>query len=216
MRLIFLITLSLCLCACVLDPTGPQSVPPSKTLQGVAVGAGVGALTGAAVGSGSGAAVGAGVGALLGGWLGHLEQKKIPKIIRVRDHLARDGVEIIRYGEDFTIVLPADKIFYGRSPRIQYFAYPVLNRVAKFISYIPTTHLTVSGYDDDQGSAERNFVVSKQRAQYVANFLNQKHLDVRTIYARGFGSRDPIATNQTHAGRADNRRIEITFRCVTT
>ncbi len=74
-----------------------------------------------------------------------------------------------------------------------------------------TSDLRVTGFTDDRGSEEANRSLSKRRAQTVADLLVELGLDAQRISAIGKGEEDPIADNNSAAGRAQNRRIEITL-----
>lgn len=72
--------------------------------------------------------------------------------------------------------------------------------------------IEVAGHTDSQGGANRNQQLSYSRAQSVIDWLASKGMDVSQMTAVGHGERKPIADNNTKAGRAKNRRIEITVK----
>ncbi|MEQ3690721.1 MAG: OmpA family protein, partial [Flavobacterium sp.] len=65
------------------------------------------------------------------------------------------------------------------------------------------------GYTDSKGSDEFNLNLSKERAAAVKNYLSSKGLVVSRFVSVGMGEADPIADNETDAGRAKNRRVEF-------
>ncbi|EUA07472.1 ompA family protein [Mycobacterium kansasii 732] len=69
--------------------------------------------------------------------------------------------------------------------------------------------MTVNGYSDNGGGEGINFPLSVQRATTVADFLAAQGVARDHITARGYGSANPIASNDTPEGRAKNRRVEI-------
>ncbi|KWK79034.1 OmpA family protein [Burkholderia ubonensis] len=71
--------------------------------------------------------------------------------------------------------------------------------------------VTVNGYTDSRGSVAHNMGLSERRAQSVAQYLRDHGLQAKRFETRGFGASDPVATNATAAGRAQNRRVDITL-----
>ncbi len=69
--------------------------------------------------------------------------------------------------------------------------------------------VTVDGYTDAIGSAAYNQALSERRAQTVAMYLHDRGLNSQQFFAHGNGKANPVATNATEAGRAQNRRVEI-------
>ncbi|MGR3910616.1 OmpA family protein [Burkholderia sp. SR8] len=74
------------------------------------------------------------------------------------------------------------------------------------------TQVTVTGYTDSVGSAASNLALSKRRAQTVAGYLKAHGLNAQSMSVTGRGSADPVASNATAAGRASNRRVEISLQ----
>lgn len=73
------------------------------------------------------------------------------------------------------------------------------------------TTVTVNGYTDSRGSAAHNQNLSERRAQSVAQYLHDHGLQSQRFGTHGYGASNPVATNATAAGRAQNRRVEITL-----
>lgn len=67
----------------------------------------------------------------------------------------------------------------------------------------------VAGYTDSVGSYEYNQGLSDRRAQAVADYLVSLGVPADKLSAKGFGPDDPVASNDTDAGRAQNRRVEL-------
>ena len=72
------------------------------------------------------------------------------------------------------------------------------------------TKLTITGYTDNRGSAAGNLILSEKRAKAVVASLFQQGIALERLHAIGKGSSDPISSNETEAGRDQNRRIELT------
>ena len=89
---------------------------------------------------------------------------------------------------------------------------PAREALAKFTGIVlahPGLHLSVEGYTDSVGSDAFNQTLSEQRANAVRDYLVQQGLDPTSITATGFGKSNPVASNDTAAGRQQNRRVEI-------
>lgn len=70
-------------------------------------------------------------------------------------------------------------------------------------------HLAVDGHTDNTGKAEKNLILSRQRAEAVKKYLVSKGIEENKIVATGYGQTVPVADNKTAAGRARNRRVEL-------
>ena len=82
-----------------------------------------------------------------------------------------------------------------------------LDALAREIKALGSCQVTVIGHADNIGTSEVNEAVSKNRAQLVANYLKGK--GVTNITTSGESYNHPVASNDTAAGRAKNRRVEI-------
>lgn len=87
--------------------------------------------------------------------------------------------------------------------------YPALDQVAGTMAEYNQTVVEVSGHTDSVGSDAYNQRLSEQRAESVTNYLVGKGLMRQRFEVVGMGERYPIASNDTDAGRAQNRRVEI-------
>lgn len=87
----------------------------------------------------------------------------------------------------------------------------VLDDIASILRQCPTLPLEIAGYTDSQGREEMNRELSQQRAEAVLNALRSRRVPVGTFRAQGYGEENPIADNDTAAGREANRRIEFTL-----
>jgi outer membrane protein OmpA-like peptidoglycan-associated protein len=84
-----------------------------------------------------------------------------------------------------------------------------LARISGIILAYPTLKLQVEGHTDSVGSDELNMKLSEHRASSVRDFLVQSGIVTSSISSRGFGESQPVATNDTAAGRQQNRRVEL-------
>ena len=177
---------------------------------GAAVGAGLGALIGggkgAGIGSAIGAAVGAGAGALIGNKMDKQKkelQQQLGDQAKVEETTDQNGLKAIKVTFDGGILFPTGK--YQLSPA----ADATLSRIAYNLKQFPESDITVVGYTDNTGSQQVNDKLSQQRAESVVDYLEQQGVAADRLKAIGKGWDDPIASNSTAAGRAQNRRVEI-------
>jgi outer membrane protein OmpA-like peptidoglycan-associated protein len=84
-----------------------------------------------------------------------------------------------------------------------------LDRLAKLLQDNPTLHIRISGYTDNVGSDKDNLVLSQKRAEAVVQYLTTHGVAAERLTAKGYGESDPVASNDTEAGRAQNRRTEF-------
>ncbi|MGH6900066.1 MAG: OmpA family protein [Geminicoccaceae bacterium] len=84
-----------------------------------------------------------------------------------------------------------------------------LARVADFLRNHPDRNLLVEGHTDSTASDTYNLALSQRRANAVEDFLISQGVDPRRISSRGYGEQLPVATNDTTAGRQQNRRVEL-------
>lgn len=88
---------------------------------------------------------------------------------------------------------------------------PVIEAIAEILRSCPDLRLRISGYTDSQGREESNLRLSQDRAEAVLSALRAERVPVAGFEAQGFGEADPIASNESEAGREANRRIEFTL-----
>ncbi len=88
---------------------------------------------------------------------------------------------------------------------------PELNKLLQILEENPSMHILISGYTDNVGKASDNLTLSTNRAKSIVNYLSGKGIATERLSYKGFGSENPIATNETTAGRALNRRTSFTI-----
>ncbi len=190
-----------------MDPySGDKKV--SDTTKGAGIGALAGAAVGALAGNGEGALIGAGVGALAGGAVGNYMDRQESKL---RAQLRGTGVSVTRSGDEINLVMPGNITFASGSADLNPSFFSVLDSVGLVLKEYDKTTIDVSGHTDNTGSAQKNQVLSEQRANTVAQFLRAKGIPEQRIAAAGYGPTRPIASNATAAGRQENRRVELTL-----
>lgn len=88
---------------------------------------------------------------------------------------------------------------------------PELNKLLQILEENPSMHIQISGYTDNIGKASDNLILSTNRAKSIVNYLSGKGIATERFSYKGFGSDNPIATNETPEGRALNRRTSFTI-----
>jgi outer membrane protein OmpA-like peptidoglycan-associated protein len=209
------------LAACTTTGGYSQSNPPppedeeglSRTQKGAMIGAAAGIVAGLLSGGDATerrqrALVGAGVGGLAGGAIGNYQDKQERAL---RAQMQGSGVDVVRQGDNITLDLPSGITFGFDSAALKPEFYPVLDRVADTLRQYDQTIIEVAGHTDSQGSEAYNQRLSEQRAQAVGDFLVQRGVSRERLILTGAGETRPVASNETEAGRAENRRVEITL-----
>ncbi len=195
--------------------TGQTSDPndPNRTRNNALIGAGIGAVAGLLSGDSATerrqhALIGAGAGALTGGAVGAYQDRQEAEL---RRQMAGTGVDVVRQGDNITLNMPGNVTFGFDQSNIQPQFYPVLNNVANTLRQYEQTVIEVAGHTDNTGAAAYNQQLSERRAQAVAQYLGGQGVNQQRIITVGAGMTRPIADNSTEAGRAQNRRVEITL-----
>ena len=88
---------------------------------------------------------------------------------------------------------------------------PELNKLVQILEENPNMHILISGYTDNIGKDADNLILSTNRAKSIVNYVSGKGIATERLTYKGFGSDNPIATNETAAGRALNRRTSFTI-----
>lgn len=84
-----------------------------------------------------------------------------------------------------------------------------LNEVVIVLKANPALKLEIQGYTDNRGAAEFNRILSDKRANAVKDYFVSQGIDENRLSAIGYGIENPVATNDTAEGRAQNRRVEL-------
>lgn len=187
----------------------------NETQQGTAKGAGIGAIAGAVIGGVTGGSRGAVAGAALGGAVGagggYIWSKRMQdQKAAMEQATVGTGVAVTQTADNrLKLDIPSDISFdVGRSAVKSNFA-PVLNHFATSLNQNPVTTVTIIGHTDSTGSDAINNPLSFDRANSTRDYLVSRGVAFQRIATDGRGSREPIASNATAAGRDQNRRVEI-------
>jgi outer membrane protein OmpA-like peptidoglycan-associated protein len=200
--------LALSTTACITDPNTGE-----KRVSRAAIGAGLGSLGGLLAGDVLGGRrdrtekiVGAGIGAIAGGVVGGYMDRQEQAL---RRQTAGTGVEVKRDGDDLLLNIPSGITFDTNSYAIQPQFRATLDKVASTLAEYNQTMVDVYGHTDSTGSDAINLPLSRNRAQSVADYLTTRGVQSARLATQGFGSSQPVASNNTPDGRAQNRRVEI-------
>jgi outer membrane protein OmpA-like peptidoglycan-associated protein len=118
-------------------------------------------------------------------------------------------VRVQRDGNNITLIMPGNITFASNQADIRQDFFATLNSVAKVLQEYDQTTVLVQGHTDSTGSDSYNDQLSVRRAVAVGNYLNSQGIIAGRIDAQGYGERQPIASNSTEQGKAQNRRVEI-------
>jgi len=175
---------------------------------GALVGAGTGAAIGAAVSgnSGRGAVVGGILGGLLGGAVGtDLDRQEAA----LRQQMGGSGVSIVNTGSQLIVTLPEAITFPVDSAQLRSSFVSSLQALADNLQQYPNTTVEVVGHTDSTGDAGYNQQLSERRALSVRSVLLNAGVSSSRLRAFGQGETNPVASNNSSAGRQQNRRVEI-------
>lgn len=199
--------------ACVTDPVSGQPIY-GNTGRGAAIGALGGAAAGVLAGGNDGrnAAIGAAVGALAGAGVGrYMDQQEA----ELRRRTAGTEIGVVRNGDQIELQMPADVTFAVNQANIQSQFYPALNQVAQTLVAYPSTSIDIVGHADSDGTDAYNQDLSERRAISVRTYLAGQGVQSVRMLASGRGESQPIASNATASGKAQNRRVQIVLTPVT-
>ncbi len=191
------------------------TTPGTKTAIGAGGGAAVGALAGAIIANNTGgqshqgAIYGALAGAAAGGLLGNYYDKQAKELAAIAD------VQKVKDANGKTIRLVIthknDFLFESGNAALTAASVTTLNDLNRVLKKYPKNNIIVAGYTDSTGSDSINNPLSVQRAKAVYDYLIANGLKTLSISYVGYGSANPVASNKTAAGRAMNRRVELTI-----
>jgi outer membrane protein OmpA-like peptidoglycan-associated protein len=183
----------------------------SEREKGTAKGAGIGAAAGAVLGgvtghsAGKGAVIGGAVGAVAGNlWSKRMEDKQRA----LAQASAGTGVDVARTTDNrLKVNVPSDVSFDTGRADIKPEMRPVLDELAR--NFDGTMRVTIIGHTDSTGSDATNDQLSRERAEAVRSYLSRRGVPADKVIVEARGEHEPIASNDTESGRAQNRRVEI-------
>ncbi|EOC1341128.1 OmpA family lipoprotein [Cronobacter dublinensis] len=202
---------ALVISGCTTNPyTGEREAGKSGIGAGIGsvVGAGVGVLSSSKKDRGKGALIGAAAGAALGGGVGYYMDVQEAKL---RQKMQGTGVSVTRSGDNIILNMPNNVTFDSSQANLKPAGANTLTGVAMVLKEYPKTAVNVVGYTDSTGGQALNMKLSQQRAESVASALITQGVAANRIRTSGMGPANPVASNSTEDGKAQNRRVEITL-----
>lgn len=112
---------------------------------------------------------------------------------------------------DDEVINLSDILFEFGSPALDQSTLPYLDKVVILMSRVPNMTILIEGHTDNVGAKDYNKSLSQKRAESVRAYLVSSLIDSTRIKAEGFGDEQPLASNTTGEGRAQNRRVEVTI-----
>lgn len=171
------------------------------TAGGAAVGAGVGALAG-------NTAKGAILGAVIGGAAGTAIGVYMDRQARELDE-ELEGATVERVGEGIKVTFDSGILFGFDSYQLTSQAKGNIQEMAETLKKYEDTNILIEGHTDNVGKENYNQRLSERRAQAVADYATSIGVDRSRIRTTGYGEEQPVAENESEAGRAENRRVEV-------
>ncbi len=140
------------------------------------------------------------------GYMLFLDIVDIPKDTEQKEVLKNFMLKKVKVGE--TVILK-NIFFEFNSAKLTPESYTELNRVFKLLTTNPTMRIEVSGHTDNVGSLQSNTRLSEARAKSVVDYLVNSGIEPSRLEYKGYAFTEPIASNDTEEGRAQNRRVEF-------
>ena len=181
----------------------------NKKEEGAVIGAATGAAVGGVIGNQTGstargAIIGAAVGGAAGAIIGHQmdqQAKELSQNIK--------GATVERVGEGIEVTFASGLLFAFDSDSIQAAAATNLRELAASLQKYPESQLLIVGHTDNVGDDFYNQRLSEHRASSAATYLAAQGVARTRLATAGKGESEPVTTNDTDAGRQQNRRVEV-------
>jgi outer membrane protein OmpA-like peptidoglycan-associated protein len=126
------------------------------------------------------------------------------------DQLMQELSELKAQQTERGIVLTiGDVLFATGKANLSPAANKSVTKLAEFLRKYPTRNVLIEGHTDSVGSDDFNLALSQQRANSVKSRLVGGAVDAERITTVGYGEKYPVASNDTRAGKAQNRRVDL-------
>jgi outer membrane protein OmpA-like peptidoglycan-associated protein len=177
--------------------------------KGAIIGAASGGVLGGIIGKQAGntavgAILGAAVGGAAGAYIGNYMDKQAADL-----QADLEGAKIERVGEGIKITFSSGILFNVNKSDLQPTAQDNLQKLATILNKYPDTQVLIEGHTDSDGKEDYNMDLSMRRANSVATYLSGLQVDPTRFHTMGYGETQPVASNDTVEGKAQNRRVEI-------
>ncbi len=179
------------------------------TVIGTAAGAVIGGVLGNNLGKGKNAPAGAVLGGIVGGVAGNVIGRNMDKQAKeIKETLP--GAEVERVGEGIKVTMKENMVNFGfDSSDLTSAAKANLDKLAQVLKNNMDTNINIYGHTDSKGTDAYNLSLSERRAAAVKNYLVSQGVSSSRMFTMGVGEKEPVASNDTDAGRAENRRVEF-------
>jgi outer membrane protein OmpA-like peptidoglycan-associated protein len=203
----------LILSGCVTPESAANSKPGDNTTAGTIMGGLIGAIAGMEMSSKGDRKKGAIVGAIVGAAAGNaIGQSLDEQAADLRRDLNNNQVNVTNTGSELIVTMPQDILFALDSAAVRSDLRRDLGVVAGNLQAYPNSTISIEGHTDNTGTANYNRILSQRRANAVADILVNNGVPPARLYAVGRGEDEPVASNLSATGRAQNRRVEIVIR----
>lgn len=179
----------------------------SKAGKGAAIGGAAGGILGG-VASKKNPAAGAVIGAVVGGAAGAAIGAYMDKQAKKIDEEVKDA-EVVRVEEGIQLTFDSGILFGFDKFDLNSSSKESITKLSKILNEYPDTRLTIQGHTDSKGDDNYNRQLSAQRADAVRDYLIANGVKGGRLNTVAYGESEPIASNDTEAGRAKNRRVEV-------
>ena len=181
----------------------------NKKEEGAIIGATTGAAVGGVIGNQTGStARGAIIGAVVGGTAGAIIGHQMDQQAKELSQNIK-GATVERVGEGIEVTFASGLLFAFDSDSIQAAAGTNLRELASSLQKYPDSQLLIVGHTDNVGDDSYNQALSQRRSSSAATYLAAQGVARTRLAATGKGESEPVATNETDAGRQQNRRVEV-------
>jgi len=191
----------------VVSFTLPSCASWSNAGKGAAIGGAAGGTIGGVASKKNpiaGGIIGAVVGGAAGAAIGAYMDKQAKKI----EEEVKDA-EVVRVEEGINLKFDSGILFDFDKSDLSGNAKESMAKLGRILNEYPDTRLTIQGHTDDKGDGNYNRKLSSRRADAVRDYLIASGVKGGRLNTAAYGESAPIASNDTEAGRAKNRRVEV-------
>ncbi|MEM8632505.1 MAG: OmpA family protein [Pseudomonadota bacterium] len=199
----------LALSACSDPQFFDQNDPNARAKENALIGAVIGGTAGAITGDRGDAVAGLVGGAIVGGIVGNILDQQAEEL---RQELGSDEIQIVNTGDELIVTMPQDILFAFDSDQLSGGLQQDLRALSSNLQRYPDSNILIYGHTDNVGEASYNYDLSERRARRVSGVLSTNGVEQRRLRAIGVGEDQPVASNLSDAGRAQNRRVDIVIR----
>ena len=177
--------------------------------KGGIIGASGGAVIGGAIGKANGStAKGAILGAVVGGAAGMIIGNQMDKqAAELKQNIP--GAVVERVGEGIQVTFDSGLLFDFDSDVVRTEARTNLRNLAASLDKYPGSDLLIAGHTDSVGTDAYNLALSQRRSEAAVAYLSSQGVSRSRMTSRGLGETEPVAANDSDAGRSKNRRVEV-------